>query len=64
MPKPATTIPEPSPDSAREEPAFRGLVSILRKVVRIWIPAGYEDETGFHMGVDPADKETKQRSVW
>ncbi len=44
---------------AREGPGFRGIVSKLRNAVRIEIPAGYEDETGFHMGVSPAEEEIK-----
>ncbi len=43
---------------AREELGFRRIVSKLRNAVRIGIPAGYEDETGFHTGVNPAEKES------
>lgn len=49
---------------AQVEPTFRGIVSRLRNAVRIEIPAGYEDETGFHLGVNPEEKEIKQPSVW
>jgi len=35
---------------------LRGIVAILRKAIRIEIPIGYQDETGFHMGVKPAEK--------
>jgi hypothetical protein len=31
----------------------------LRKAIRIEVPIGYQDETGFHMGVAPAEKEIK-----
>lgn len=31
----------------------------LRKVIRIEIPIGYQDETGFHHGVAPAEKRMK-----
>ena len=64
MHKPAATTHEPPPDVAREEPGFRGIVSKLRNAVRIEIPAGYEDETGFHMGVSAAEGEIKQPRVW
>jgi hypothetical protein len=36
-----------------------GVVTKLRKAIRIEIPIGYQDETGFHMGVKPAEKEVK-----
>jgi hypothetical protein len=35
------------------------IVAKLRKAIRIEIPTGYQDETGFHMGVQPAKKEIK-----
>jgi phage protein D len=35
------------------------IVAKLRKAIRIEIPIGYQDETGFHMGVKPAEKEIK-----
>jgi len=31
----------------------------LRKAIRIEVPIGYQDETGFHMGVAPAEKDIK-----
>jgi hypothetical protein len=31
----------------------------LRKAIRIEVPIGYQDETGFHTGVAPAEKEIK-----
>jgi hypothetical protein len=59
MNRPAATTHEPPPDIAKEELGFRRIVSKLRNAVRIEIPAGYEDETGFHMGISPAEKEIK-----
>ena len=35
---------------------FHGIVAKLRNAVRIEVPVGYQDETGFHMGVKPARK--------
>lgn len=35
------------------------LFAKLRNMVKIEIPVGYQDETGFHYGVKAADKETK-----
>ena len=40
------------------------IVAKLRKAVSLEIPTGYQDETGFHMGVKPAEKETKWPPVW
>jgi hypothetical protein len=33
-----------------------GIVAKLRRATRIEIPIGYQDKTGFHMGVKPAEK--------
>jgi len=43
---------------------LQGIITKLRNAVRIEIPTGYQDETGFHMGVKPAGKEAKWPSVW
>src|SRR5271154_5557594 len=37
----------------------KGIVVMLWKAIRIEIPIGYQDETGFHTGVKPAEKEVK-----
>jgi len=37
-----------------------GIVAKLRKAIRIEIPVGYQDKTGFHAGVKPAEKEIKR----
>jgi hypothetical protein len=36
-----------------------GIVAKLRELIGIVIPIGYQDETGFHTGVKPAEKEVK-----
>ena len=36
-----------------------GIVAKLRTAIRIEIPIGYQDETGFHMCVEPAEKEVR-----
>jgi hypothetical protein len=36
-----------------------GIVAKLRKAVRIEIPIGYQDETGFHLGVKQAKNQVK-----
>lgn len=36
----------------------------VRKAMSINVPTGYQDETGFHVGVEPAAKEVKWPPVW
>ena len=36
----------------------------LRRAIRFEVPTGYQDETGFHMGVKPVEKEIKWPPVW
>ena len=64
MHKSAVTIHEPLPDTAVFGSTFHGIVARVRNAVRIEIPTGYQDETGFHMGVKPAEKEIKWPPVW
>ncbi len=40
-----------------------GLMAKLRNMVKIEIPVGYQDETGFHYGVKTADKQTNLPSA-
>jgi len=39
-------------------------IARLKTAVTIQIPTGYQDETGFHMGVKPAQSEVKWPSIW
>jgi hypothetical protein len=39
--------------------SLRVIVEELRKAITIAIPTGYQDETGFHPGVEPAEKEVE-----
>ena len=41
-----------------------GIMAKLRNAVKNHIPVGYQDETGFHYGVKPVDKEAKWPQVW
>lgn len=41
-----------------------GLIAKLKNAVKLNVPVGYQDETGFHAGVKQADKEVKWPSVW
>ena len=52
------------PDSVALGSRFRGIITKMRNAVRFDIPIGYQDETGFHMGVKPAEKEIKWPPVW
>jgi hypothetical protein len=40
------------------------IVARLRNIVKYEIPIGYQDESGFHMGVKPADNEIKWPAAW
>jgi len=40
------------------------LIAKLRNAVKFEIPVGYQDETGFHTGVQPAEKEIKWPAAW
>jgi hypothetical protein len=64
MHKYAVTIHEPLPDAVASGSKLHEIIAKLRKVVRIEIATGYQDETGFHMGVKPAEKEIKWPPVW
>lgn len=55
----AATTQEPLPARSGVSPLLRLIVARMRKAVRIEIPVGYQDETGFHYGVQPAEKEAK-----
>ena len=41
---------------------FHEIMAKLRNAMEI--PTGYQDETGFHFGAEPAEKETKWPQVW
>lgn len=36
-----------------------GIIAKLRNMMKIEVPVGYQDETGFHYGVKCASKSTK-----
>jgi hypothetical protein len=55
QPQPATTLLKPWPQTSSFGAHFREIVAKLKQVVEI--PVGYEDETGFHTGVAPAQKD-------
>jgi hypothetical protein len=41
-----------------------GLVARLKNAIKLEIPVGYQDETGFHTGVKAAEKELKWPATW
>ena len=43
---------------------FAGILAKIRAAVDKQAPVGYEDENGFHFGVQPAAKSSDWRSSW
>ena len=41
-----------------------GLIARLKNAVRIEVPVGYQDETGYHSGVKTDEKEIKWPATW
>jgi hypothetical protein len=41
-----------------------GIFARLLNAIKIEIPTGYQDESGFHAGVKPAEKEIKWPATW
>lgn len=41
-----------------------GLIARLKNAVKLDIPVGYQDETGFHAGVKADEKESKWPATW
>jgi hypothetical protein len=64
MHKHTITLHKPWPHAGSFGLHLHEIVAKLRKAVKIEIPTGYQDETGFHMGVKPAEKDIKWPSVW
>lgn len=40
-----------------------GIIARLKNAVKAHVPVGYQDETGFHYGVKPTEKEAKWPSA-
>jgi hypothetical protein len=64
MHKHTATLHKPMPEMASLGLMFHGIVAKLRNAVRIDIPVGYQDETGFHYGVKQAQNGIKWPQVW
>ncbi|HEX4644169.1 MAG TPA: hypothetical protein VH598_01020 [Verrucomicrobiae bacterium] len=41
-----------------------GLLAKLRAAVEKRVPIGYQDENGFHVGLEPSGKESKWPPFW
>jgi len=41
-----------------------GILAWLKSALKIEIPVGYQDETGFHTGVQAEGKELKWPTTW
>jgi len=55
---------KPMPEVASFGLMFHGIFAKLRNAVRVDIPVGYQDETGFHYGVKPAQNRVQWPPVW
>jgi hypothetical protein len=64
MHKRVVTIHEPLPGRVASDSKLHEIIAKLRNVARIDIATGYQDETGFHLGVKLAENEIKWPPVW
>jgi len=62
--EPALTAQEPLPKTTARRMVFHRAFSKLRKAVWTELRTGYQDETGFHSGIKPAEKEIHWPPVW
>jgi hypothetical protein len=56
------TLPKPWPHTNSFGAHLHQVIAKLRQVVAI--PVGYQDENGFHLGIEPAEKEVKWPQAW
>jgi hypothetical protein len=61
---PALMMPEPLPAATAWGKVFHPVFITLRKAGRIEVGTGYQDETGFHHGVKPAETNIQWPPVW
>lgn len=62
--EPALTMHEPLPDTAAGRAVLHRVFSKLREAARIEVRTGYQDEKGFHLGIQPARNEIPWPPVW
>ena len=55
--KPALTRRDPSEEAGAWGTLFHRLFSRVRSEVQMRVQTGYQDETGFHIGIKPAENE-------
>ncbi|HPU55204.1 MAG TPA: hypothetical protein PLH97_02855 [Verrucomicrobiota bacterium] len=55
------TQPTPQGVLASTRSAFQRFLARVQHAVAAWVPAGYEDENGFHYGEGPGMSETESR---
>lgn len=41
-----------------------GLIARLKNAIKLDVPVGYQDETGFHIGVKADEKEINWPTTW
>jgi hypothetical protein len=44
--------------------SLAALMTRLKNAIKLEIPAGYQDETGFHTGVKADEKDLKRPATW
>lgn len=64
MNKNTISIHVPLADTTAFSLTFDRMIAKVRSFARIEIPIGYQDETGFQLGVKPAEKEIKWPPDW
>jgi len=64
MHKHTITLNKPWANTVAAGFALHGIMNKLKNAVKIQIPTGYQDETGFHLGVKPAKSDVQWPSVW
>ena len=62
--EPALSMHQPLPDPTERGAVFHNVFAKWHKAVWIEVRIGYQDETGFHHGVKPAQDEIQWPSVW
>ena len=62
--EPALTVRETLPDTTARTAVLSRIFLKLRETVRTEVRIGYQDETGFHYGVKPAENEIQWPPYW
>jgi hypothetical protein len=58
------TIHKPLPHTVSFGLHLHAIAAKFGRAIKFEFPTGYQDETGFHMGVKPAEQEIKWPPVW